>query len=433
MSDNIIRLPRPALARPQSGKLGLYLRPGHSQHKDMLEALAAGKKNFTGLVIEASKVERRHHELVAHAHQIGLDVILDPCTQAMATPSGYSKGMAQLPWGFDRPHTADDFRGKNGRTIARAIAEFAKYHNFTEILGPTHLLNGPNDPWLRYDIDNMGHMRAALDEDGNSIQLIYPLSVPMQILRDPLQRDALIAALADAPMDALWLKVDNFGSDASGEKTVAYIHATRDFHVLGKPIIADHVGGLGSLGLLSFGAVGGIAQGITMLEGFTASRWKRPPKEGRQVGGPQTRVYLPDVDLLLKPADAEAFVSSSTRTRGQFGCRDTHCCPSGLRDMISNPTRHFMHQRCNEVNEISKRPEAIRVNEYMDKNVRPISDNIAAAVGLGAISDELRKKLQRKQKHMGGFREAIAHLAEVDAMPSQASVRPSREEREKNI
>jgi len=276
----------------------------------------------------------------------------------------------------------------------------------------------------------MGHLRTALDEDGNSIQLIYPLAVPMQILRDSLQRDALIAALADAPMDALWLKIDNFGSEASGEKTVAYIQAVRAFHVLGKPIIADHVGGVSALGLLSFGAVGGIAQGLTMLEGFTANRWKHPPKEGRQSGNMQTRVYLPEVDLLLKPADAEAFVSSSTRARSRFGCRDTHCCPGGLRDMLANPTRHFMHQRCHEVHEISQRPDTVRVAEFLDKTVRPVSDHIAAAVGLGAISDELKKKLQNKQKHMGGFREAIAHLAEVDAMPSQASAPPSRRERE---
>jgi hypothetical protein len=99
-------------------------------------------------------------------------------------------------------------------------------------------------------------------------------------------------------------------------------------------------------------------------------------------------------------------------------------------DMISNPTRHFMQQRSHEVLDISQRPEVLRVSEYLDKTVRPVSDHIAAAVGLGAISDELKKKLQMKQKHMGGFREAMAHLAEVDAAPSQASAPPSRQERE---
>jgi len=84
----------------------------------------------------------------------------------------------------------------------------------------------------------------------------------------------------------------------------------------------------------------------------------------------------------------------------------------------------------NQHKEISQRPEDIRVSEYLDKTVRPVSDSISAAVGLGAISHDLKKKLEKKQKHMGGYREAISHLAEVDAMPSQSSAPPSRRERE---
>jgi hypothetical protein len=87
MSDNVIRLPRPAAARSQSGKLGLYFRPSFNQHKEMLEALAGGKKRFTGLVVEAGNI-KRHQELLSHAHQIGLDVILDPKTQAHGDARG---------------------------------------------------------------------------------------------------------------------------------------------------------------------------------------------------------------------------------------------------------------------------------------------------------------------------------------------------------
>jgi hypothetical protein len=432
MSDNVIRLPRPASARGRHHRFGLYFRPGHSQHKDMLDALAGGKTDFTGIVVEANKVERRHNDLVSHAHRIGLDVILDPKTQAMAMPGGYSNSTAQLPWGMDRAQTIDDYKGENGRGVSRAIAEFAKFHGCTEILGPTHILVSANDPWLRLDIENMRHLRLALEEEGNSIQLIYPLTISMQLLRDSAQRDAIISALLDAPMDALWLKTDNFGSDASGEKTVAYIQAARAFHVLGKPVIADHVGGLSALGLLSFGAVGGIAQGLTMLEGFSASRLRSRPKEEKRSGSAQTRIYLPELDLMLKPAEAQAFITSSTRARSRFGCRDTHCCPGGLSDMLAHPLSHFMHRRCHEIQEIGRRPESLRVAEYIDKTVRPVSDHVAAAVGLGAISNDLKKKLQKKQKLMGGFRGAIAHLAEGDSVASQARVPPSRRERDKS-
>lgn len=427
MIDNVVHLPRPTAARPKTSGLALYLRPGHNQHKELLNALAAGKRDFSGIIIDAGNSDR-HHELVTHAYQAGMDVVLDPKTQAMATTGGYSNSMAKLPWGRERPHGIDDFMGDAGREKSRLIAQYAREHNFTQVLGPTHLLSSANDWWLRRDVHNMGHLRDSLDEERSSIQVIYPLMMSMQVLRDPLQRAAILAAVADAPADAIWLRVDNFGSDASGEKTVAYINAVRDFHALGMPVIADHVGGLSGLGLLSFGAVGGIAQGITMQEAFKANRWLHPRREG-QSGGIGTRVYLPQVDLFLGPQDAEAFIGSSTRTRSRFGCRDTHCCPGGLRDMLADPTRHFVHQRCEEIRTISERPEAVRVTEYVDRMVRPVSDHVAAAVGLGAISDDLRKKLEKKQKVMGSFREAIAHFAKVDAMPSSASVPLSRSER----
>lgn len=427
MAGNVVHLPRPTAARPKRDIFALYLRPGHSQHKELLNALAAGKRDFSGVVIEAGNIDR-HHELIAHAHQVGMDIVLDPKTQAMATPGGHSNGMAKLPWGSEKPHGIDDFTGDAGRKKSHLIAQHAADHNFTQILGPTHLLGSANDWWLRRDVQNMAHLRNALDEDRSAIQLIYPLMLSMQVLRDPLQRAAIIAAVADAPADSIWLRVDNFGSDASGEKTVAYIEAVRDFHALGKPVIADHVGGLAGSGLLSFGAVGGIAQGITMQESFKANRWQHPRREG-QSGGMATRVYMPHIDLFLSPPDAEAFIGSSTRTRTRFGCRDTHCCPGGLRDMLENPAKHFVHQRSEEIRTISERPETVRVAEYVDRMVRPVSDNVAQAVGLGAISSELRKKLEKKQKTMGAFREAIAHFAEVDAMPSRASAPPSRSER----
>ena len=48
-----------------------------------------------------------------------------------------------------------------------------------------------------------------------------------------------------------------------GEKAAAYIEACRDFHKQGIPVIGDHVGGLPGLAALAFGAVGGIAHGVT--------------------------------------------------------------------------------------------------------------------------------------------------------------------------
>lgn len=412
MSDNVVQLPRPKDARTAPARLGLYLRVGRNQHGDLLEVLSAGERDFHGIVVDATYAADRHAEIISYALQAQLDVVLDPKTHAMALPGSYSASMSKVPWGLDRHHNVNDFAGNKGRDIATQIAAFAHKYRFTQVLGPTHIINGANDPWLRRDVDAMSHLRTALQSGQSSIELIYPLAVSIKTLRDPLERSALIAALADAPMDAIWLRIENFGSDATGEKTVSYIQAAREFHALGVPVIGDHVGGLSGLGVLAAGAVGGIAHGITLLEGFKASEWRRPRKQGG--GLPPTRVYIPKLDILLKPDEAAAFLRSSTRARGRYGCGDTHCCPRGIPDMLNNPTRHFVHQRSAEVARISEAPESIRVSEYLERCVRPISDDVSAASGLSAISNELKKKLAKKQKALGLYRQTFAHFAELD-------------------
>jgi len=148
MNSNAVHLPRAHKDREAIRPLGLYLRVGRQQHKDVLDVLAAGERGFMGLIIEAPYTER-HWELRAEAAKQGLDVVLDPKTHAKATVDGHSPSLARLPWGADQPHRAEDFAGEAGEAIASTIAEFAVEEGFSQILGPTHLLRDPNDRWMR--------------------------------------------------------------------------------------------------------------------------------------------------------------------------------------------------------------------------------------------------------------------------------------------
>lgn len=409
MPSNVIHLPRPREARDPATPIGLFIRIGRNQHREMLHLLAEGERGFNGLIIDAPYTYR-HRELIAEARQRGFEVILDPKTQAMATPGGHTPTLSELPWALDRPHRVDDFDGVEGRTRADQIAEFTVENKFTQILGPTRLLQSPNDPWLRRDISAMSLVRASLDRLDARILLGYTLCLPIQVLRDPIQRRAVVAAITDAPFDALWLRIENFGSDATGDKMAAYIDACRDFHPLGVPLIADHVGGLVGLGLLAFGAVSGIAHGITLLEGFKASHWRREPKR-RSNGGPVIRIYIPPLDLLMKRRDAEVFLNTSTRIRGRFGCRDTHCCPRGLSDMLNRPARHFLHQRSRQIEGLSGVPRSLRVNHYLEEHVRRVSDEVAAVTSSTSLSESLRKRFHKKQGSISRFRQAMGHLS----------------------
>lgn len=168
---------------------------------------------------------------------------------------------------------------RKAKRRAAQIVEAAGRNGFTQILGPTHLRNSSNDPWLRRDIVMMNWTAEEIARTGAALDLIYPLAVPMTVLRNTAERRAIIAAIADAPCGTVWLKVENFGDDTTGEKVAAYIEACRDFHQRGLPLIGDHVGGLPGLGALAFGAVGGIAHGVTIHQNFKASSWGRPRQE----------------------------------------------------------------------------------------------------------------------------------------------------------
>ena len=423
MSSNVIHLPRPRSERPHAEGSGFYVRVGRNDHVELLDLLAAGEGGIFGFVIDALNGER-HRELITEAQRRGLDVILDPKTQQMGFPGAHNERLAALPWGLDRHHSVADFDGREGQQRAAQIVEAALKGGFTQLLGPTHLLSSPNDPWLRRDIAMMNRTREEIVRSGEVLDLIYPLAVPMSLLRNADERRAIIVALADAPSDSIWLKVENFGDDSTGEKVASYIAACRDFHERGLPLVGDHVGGLPGLGALAFGAVGGIAHGVTLHQSFRAASWRRQPDTGTAFG-PGWRVYVPQLDLPLKPKAAQALFAVSPKIKAMCGCRNTHCCPHGIHDMLNHPARHAIYQRAREIEHISAVPQSLRAGQYLNQGVRKVSDDVAQVVAFFVEDDALAKRLKDKQREMSLFRQMIAHLVETDEVTSVA-IAPAR-------
>ena len=63
---------------------------------------------------------KRHQELRQQVLTHKLDAILDPRTQAAATPGGFTEALGKLPWGLGRQHTSDDFKDAGGRKLVVA-------------------------------------------------------------------------------------------------------------------------------------------------------------------------------------------------------------------------------------------------------------------------------------------------------------------------
>jgi len=127
---------------------------------------------------------------------------------------------------------------------------------------------------------------------------------------------------------------------------------------------------------------------------------------------------------------AATFLNSSTRIKGWCGCRDTHCCPHGVRDMIDRPARHAMYQRTREIENLSSTPESLRVAHYLEGRVRKVSDDVAALAAMKGLDKKLSENLTKKQGYLSRFRQAMAHLAENSSSTSAATSPLRRDERE---
>jgi hypothetical protein len=398
------------LVRLAPDPLGLYIRAGRVDQKELQSFITSGAAAFTGVVFEAKRVGQQQ-ELLSLVLERGLDAVLDPQTQPMATIGGYAKSMDGLPWSKKRPHAlADLATAFQQRQMAEDIAKFAILHGFTQVIAPTHLVSGPDDPWLSIDIALVKALRSVLDRQGaGHVQLHYSLALSYEAFRTTPKRLAILEQLRRAMVDGLWLNISSCGSDSSPTAITRYGDAAADFHSLGIPIVADHVGGLMGLSLLAFGAVGGLSHGVTLGERFDTGSWHKLP-EGKPFGA-KTRVYLPTLDLMLSRVDAERFFEAGGgRARSAFGCRDTNCCRRGIDDMMQAPARHFLYQRTQQVAGLGQIPESIRPTEFLEDRLRPASDAALIAAKL-TLPEDLAQKAAKQAKRLNDMRTTLGPYA----------------------
>lgn len=264
---------------------------------------------------------------------------------------------------------------------------------------------------------------------GAGISIIYTLAIPYSIFRNAVQRRSLVEALRGVPASAIWLQIDRFGSSSTPTAACTYINAAADVHELGIPVVGDHAGGLVGLGLLAFGAVGGIAHGVTMHERFETSRWRRERQPGSGWSMPK-RVYVRELNPMLKPDEARLLLESAARARSLFGCRDRHCCPRGVKDMLEDPARHFLYQRIRDVAELARIPESLRAQTFLERHLRPTTDHALAAANINWSNEAMANKIRDQRKRLDVLRVAFSHQWEATPPRSFSSVPLRRAARE---
>ena len=229
-------------------------------------------------------------------------------------------------------------------------------------------------------------------------------------LRDPLQRRAFLMNLKDLPFDNLWLRISDFGSDATGIGARRYIAAVTEFLSLNKPIIVDGVAGLVGLAIVAFGAASGFAHGVAELDRFDARGWDKPQVKGG--GGNKTRFLVPGLDRLVNLQQMEQILAAPS---GRRICsrNDKSCCPNGWEDTQRDPKAHYLHQRHKQVQALSAVPDLRRVQHFLDHDLAS-ANRFARDVAKLRINDEaLKETLSKTGQRLERMPEVFENLKKI--------------------
>lgn len=367
MDTKILPFPLPQSVR---SPIGHFIRIGEA-HKKLADLHASGRLPATRVVVEASRF-RHQKELISELQGDGAEIVLDTEVAELAALGKISSHSRQAPWaaiaqgGLLGP---EFFSVDSAHDVIGRIARFAVENHVNAVLAPTHHLEDPKcSDWLQIDIRACSALRDALDrEGGKHIALDYPVIVSNVRLNEGAFRGEFLEMIADAPVRQIWVRASGLGTDAGPLTLKRYISSMAALHNLGKPVIADQLGGLPGLAAVAFGAISGFAHGIGERERFFSGDWFRAPlprKDDDGFGRP-ARIIVPGLGKSFTRNELELLAAAKGAHR-LVVCGDRHCCPHGLRDMLDDPRRHAAYQVFESINSMENVPPLSREHYFLN-------------------------------------------------------------------
>lgn len=397
--------------------IGHYLRLGHTGHVQLGTLLARGRLPATRVVVDAAKLKFQK-ELLTALRAAGAQIVLDTNAAELSALERFDGVFKTAPWaaaGEGLPLQPRHFDPTSSASIIEEIAQFAVGNNVDAVLSPTHFLrNAHRDEWFEVDRVSCVALRDALDRNGGKdIGIDYLLMPTYMQLHDEVVRGAFAAALDSLPYDNLWVRASGFGADASPLGTRRYITAMAGLHNLGKPIVADHIGGLVGMATIAFGVVSGIAHGVGGHERFNASSWDKPRRknEDGQQGGMQTRIVVPDLDKSLTIDELDRLARAKGGHR-LVVCGDRNCCPHGLEDMKKDWRAHFLYQRFRQVGDLEVIPDQRRAHHFLEGDMATADRQARQIKELKVGDDKMTERLKKHSRRIESLRAGLENLYE---------------------
>jgi hypothetical protein len=381
-----------------------YLRLDRQTTKLIVELRKKGKMPWQHFIVEArylSKNPKNDYRLEARSNS---ELVLDLNVAETASPRRFQNLSTQLPWAnSERPWEPEDFIKSRNDDIYRRMADFVVARPIDVVLSPSHLLGQPGEPWLKFDIEGCHVLRAALDQlRAGHIAIDYALIAPLDRFLDPAWRSQVIAAIRNAPIDRLWMRIGGFGHRCSRE-VAGVVRAMVDFHQLGRPIIADYCGGLAGLSLVATGVVVAIAHGVGRAEKVDFSNWMTPPPPPKdKKNGPPPLAYFGRLDGYMDRESFMEFFEDKSR-RDEFG--------------VPLPDRYFRDRNLNFLRDRAAQFEAIlrhspadRLREFQG-GLRHSLWELAQIAKKDAAKNLDVKQLRRAHTYMSALEEALTAVS----------------------
>jgi hypothetical protein len=407
------------LLHPASPSIGYFTRLGHSGPR--AGHVARGR----AATIERAVVDAAHlaeqQELLQELRASGIELILDTRAAELAEVGGYVSKARHLPWAHaHRRHTPSDFNKDSISDFAKRIAEFTVSNLMHAVLAPTRLINGPRDPWFSVDLHTCEALRKALDGVGaKRVAIDYSLLAAGETRRDEAKRAALAQEMLDLPFENLWLRMPDFGRNATAVALRRYMNVARSFHALGKPVVVDNVGGFVGLAISAFHAVSGIAHGIAEIN---VSRWKKLPSA--RAGGSAAQIYILDIDLYVSLAQLNSLFEAKG-ANSLIVCNDPNCCPNGILDMQERAKSHFLNQRARQLVELNGVPHVRRPPHFL-RQLAAAGATARKVERLNLADSRLLEKLKRHSRRLDEMHEVLEDLHETIGDASRGRTLRSR-------
>jgi hypothetical protein len=410
-------LPMPGVKAPAQ-TAGHFVRLGETGHRQLSDLHAEGRFSPRRVVVDASRLNHQK-ELLSALRASGTQFVLDTKAAELAAEAKFAGFARGAPWaecGDGRPLGPNLYSPKAANDVIGGMARFAVEHQVHSVLAPGHFLsNGSKSEWFPVDQEACVALRRALDREGGPhIRIDYELIVPHVVLNEVDDRGEFADALKDLPFDNLWLRASGFGSDAGPLTTQHYIKSLFSLHNLGKPIVADYLGGLISLAAVSFGAISGFAEGIGERERFDAREWHKPPmmRADDHGFGRTKRIAITDFGRTVTATELQKLCEAKGGRR-LVACGNRNCCPHGLPDMLRNPKRHGIYQRQNQIRQIETIPDFNRAQHFLDGEMTRV-DRLAWQIKeLRTGDQELTRRMVHHSRRMEKLRATLEHLYET--------------------